>query len=184
MPSQRHTARTQVGTGYTLIEVLVVIVVMGIAGALVIPAVGSSDVLRTQTAVRTLISDLSFAQSDAIALQQQRAVEFDTDENQYRIRGVSGTTLLDVVYDPFSANKRYELDFDDPDFGGAVLTDAEFGTGAAPLLVFDEFGAPVDGPGSVTPIPSGFIEITGPRFIFTVTVDGMTGQINTDRVAN
>jgi len=174
--------RTQsIVRGYTLIEVLVVVVVMGLAGALVIPAVGSTDVLRTQTAVRTLISDLTFAQSDAIALQKQRAVEFDLDNNIYRIRGVTGSTLLDVVYDPFSANKRYERSFNDPDFGGAVLTAANFN--ASNILVFDEFGAPVDGAGSITPIPSGTIEITGPKSLFTITIDGMTGQISTDRQA-
>ena len=57
---------------FTLIELLIVVVLLGIAGMLVVPAMGSVGVLRIQAAVRTLVSDLTFAQGDAIA--QQHAV--------------------------------------------------------------------------------------------------------------
>jgi len=54
----------------------VTVVVLGIAGALIIPAMGQVDVLRAQAAVRTLVSDITFAQADAAATQERRAILF------------------------------------------------------------------------------------------------------------
>jgi len=167
---------------YTLVEVLVVISIMGLAGAMVIPAIGSADVLRVQAAVRTVVSDLTFAQADAIAMQEQRAIVFDLPTNTYQIHSISGTTIMDVLYDPFSPGKRYSVDLNDKDFGGALLSNATFGITSPNTLIFDEFGAPVDSPGGVIPIGSGRVELTGPREIFRINVDGMTGQIWTERL--
>ncbi|MFK7885090.1 MAG: type II secretion system protein, partial [Phycisphaerales bacterium] len=44
-------------TGYTLIEVLIVVVAMGIAGAVVIPSMGGAHVLKVQAAVRSVVAD-------------------------------------------------------------------------------------------------------------------------------
>ncbi|MBX3362550.1 MAG: type II secretion system protein [Phycisphaeraceae bacterium] len=54
---RRTTARA-----YTLIEVLVVVTVLGIAAALVIPEMSSAHSLRVQASVRTIVSDITFAQ--------------------------------------------------------------------------------------------------------------------------
>lgn len=168
--------------GYTLVEILVTITIMGIAGALVIPAVSSADALRSQAAVRQLISDLTFAQSDAIANQQQRAVVFDTATNSYAVHVVEAGVVLDVIYDPFSPGKAYEIDFDDADYGKVKLDAVDCGLNEPNILVFDEFGAPIDEPGGITPMGQSTIDITDPRYRFRVTIDGMTGQISTDRI--
>ncbi|MEM1329386.1 MAG: prepilin-type N-terminal cleavage/methylation domain-containing protein [Planctomycetota bacterium] len=169
--------------GYTLVEILIVVVIMGLAGALVAPTISSADALRGQAAVRTLVSDITFAQSDAIAMQQPRAVVFDPDANLYSLVAVFGTTATEVLVDPYNNGRRYEVSLDDPDFGGARLTTVQFSDSEPEMLVFDEFGAPIEEPGSITPIPQGVIEIETRLDRFTINVDGMTGQVWTERVS-
>jgi len=65
--------------GYTLIEVLIVVTILGLAGALLVPYLSSKGDFDTQSAVRTLIADISFAQSDALANQGFRSVYFYPD---------------------------------------------------------------------------------------------------------
>ena len=133
--------------GYTLIEVLLVIVLMGLASALVVPSLGTTDVLRVQAAVRTIVSDLNFAQSDALARQRGRAIVFDIPHNSYSIVEVRGATLnpvVDTVYTVKLSNTRK--------FNDAQLVSAVFDSGSN-TLVYDELGGPVTAPSTWT-VPS------------------------------
>src|SRR5688572_202575 len=94
-PHTAHPARA-----YTLVEMLVVVAILGIAGALVIPSMGQAGVLRIHAAVRTLVSDLTFVQTDALAYQQRRAVIFDEDANSYTLAEVALSSGGEVTYIP------------------------------------------------------------------------------------
>jgi len=181
--AMRPARRINAG-GYTLVEILVVVVVLGIAGALVVPTMGQAGVLRAQAGVRTVVSDIAFAQSDAIAAQERRAIIFDVPANRYTLVSVEGGLLdpVNAIFDPFRNGRRYEVSLGDGGFGGTALTSVVCGTATPWALVFDEFGAPVDGPISNAPIPSGTIIIDSEMNTFTVTVNGMTGLIQTQRV--
>src|SRR5438067_9722696 len=67
---QKHRA-------FTLIEMLAVIVIMGIAAGIVIPQIGSRDDLRTASAAREVMADLIYAQNRAISTQLKHYVHFD-----------------------------------------------------------------------------------------------------------
>ena len=95
----RHT----VTCAYTLIELLIVIAVLGIAGALLIPHLAYKDSLASQAAVRLLISGLSFAQSDALANQEFRRVYFYPDGTGYCIFRVTEAEF-DLPFDPNTAD--------------------------------------------------------------------------------
>jgi len=171
------------GRAYTLVEVLVVVTIMGILGALVVPSVSTAGSFRVQSAVRTLVSDITFAQSDAMAFQQGRALMFFPDENRYVVVEVTGPTLdevNDILFGSGRGDGRFETLFDDPTFGGATLTGATF-TGATDLI-FDEMGAPVTTPGGSTPCGSGLITIAGQNDSYWIGIDGFTGHVTTGRV--
>ena len=95
--------RRTVTCAYTLIELLIVIVVLGIAGALLIPHLAYKDSLASQAAVRLLISDLSFAQSDALANQEFRRVYFYADGTGYCIFRITEANF-DLPFDPNTAD--------------------------------------------------------------------------------
>ena len=112
--------RRPVTCAYTLIELLIVIAVLGIAGALLIPHLAYKDSLASQAAVRLIISDLSFAQSDALANQEFRRVYFYPDGSGYCILRVTEADF-DDPFDPNTANY-----IDDPlgvvgDSGGYIV---------------------------------------------------------------
>jgi prepilin-type N-terminal cleavage/methylation domain-containing protein len=169
---------------YTLIEILVVVTIMGIAGMVVLPALGQSNVLRVQGAIRSVVADITFAQSDALAYQEERAIVFDAAENCYTLVEVQGDAIDAVnnaIFSPQGPDQRYVVDFDDPKWGGIQLADPTFGDD--PILIFDELGGPIIAPGSDEPGTGGSVDVIGTDARFRVTVEPFTGHVTVAEVA-
>lgn len=160
---------------YTLIEILIVVVLLGIAGALVMPQVGSTDVLRVQSTVRAIVSDINFAQSDALARQQGRAMVFDTVTNTYSIIEVRGVTLDPVNDTILKVDLKNARKFHD-----SKIESATFDGGNT--IVFDELGGTVAGPNSTTPSSGGNIIVTGSGSRFKISVEAYTGRVTVTRI--
>ena len=94
--------RRRGGLGFTLLELLIVLVVMGIAFGLALPTLGDSKELRLRAAARTLAADLEFAQIESIAHPDDlRVVAFDTtDQDGYWIAPASNTAEANAITDP------------------------------------------------------------------------------------
>lgn len=69
--------------GYTLIEVLIVVTVIGLASAIVVPHMLDASTLGIQAAARTVIADLLYAQNEAVIHQRPYRVTIDTDAERY-----------------------------------------------------------------------------------------------------
>jgi prepilin-type N-terminal cleavage/methylation domain-containing protein len=176
--------------GMTLIEVLVVVTILAIAAAAVIPQMGSVGVLRVQGAVRTIVADISFAQSDAIAQQQPRAISFDTTTNSYRVLQVVNNTvdLNNTLYDPTIPGERYEITLNDERFGGALIQNPAFDTtpssgggSSSTVLIFDTLGMPVKTPSGNTPSTGGLVEVAGFGTVHQIRIEPFTGRITVRR---
>ncbi len=155
--------------GYTLVEVLIIVAILGIAAAIIVPHMLAAGTLGVQAAARIIISDILFAQNDAIAQQRNRKVVFDPANERYSL-----TDEADVI---LSANwkggttNNYTVDFiADSRFQGVVIVSANFG-GGSPTLEFDALGSPLNG-GTVE------IEFQGRRY--RVTVASFTGRVTVD----
>lgn len=169
--------------GYTLVEVLVVVVILGIAAALAAPSMGQAGVLRIQAAVRTVVADITFAQMDALGYQEQRAIVFDVDKNEYTLVQVNGGIVdpeNDALYDPRGADQRYRVSLNDEVFGGTRIESVQFD--GDNVLIFDEMGGPVATPGSSTLSDGGSITLTGPLSRFRVDVAAFTGRVTVTRL--
>lgn len=173
-----------VGRGYTLVEILVVITIMGIAGMVVLPALGQTNVLRVQGAIRAVVADITFAQSDALAYQQERAIVFDVAENMYTLVEVDGASVdpeANALYNPQGPDLRYVVDFDDPRWGGIQLASPNFGDSA--VLIFDELGGPIIAPGSDEPGTGGTVDVIGTDSRFRITIEPFTGHVTVAEIA-
>jgi len=85
---------------FTLIELLIVIVILGICYGLVLPTMGDSKELRLREAARMLAADIELAQTESIThADDPRIVKFDTTNHQYWIAPAStpDTPITDTV---------------------------------------------------------------------------------------
>ena len=171
-------------SAFTLIEMLVVVAVLGIAGAMIIPSMGSVGALRVQTALRTIVSDITFAQADAIAFQERRAVIFDQASNSYCVASVPGNSLSidNALYYPAGPGGRYVVNMSEPRYAGAQLSTVTFGTSGA-ALIFDDLGSPVTSATDDTAGPGGSLFLSGSEQAYQIVIDAYTGRVSVHKQA-
>ena len=162
-PTRHHT-------GYTLVEVLIVVTILGVASALVVPHMLAAGTLGVQAAARIIVADMLYAQNDAIAQQRNRSVVFDTVGESYELQDENGD-VLSVAWKSGQAN-NYEVDFTTDDrFQGVVIVSADFS--GVSTLEFDALGGPLNG-GTVV------IEFQGTSY--RVTVAAFTGRVTVEQI--
>jgi prepilin-type N-terminal cleavage/methylation domain-containing protein len=169
--------------GYTLIELLIVIAVLGLAAAILIPSLGQPDTLTIQGAVRRIIGDISFAQSDALAQQENRRILFYTDGRGYILLRPPYDPDVDYIYDPLVGSAHdgaYIVDFDaDSRFEGITISAVDL-DGGEEFLTFDELGGTVAAGGG--PGTGGTILITSPNASYQITVAPFTGKLTVQKL--
>ncbi|MEL6310864.1 MAG: GspH/FimT family pseudopilin [Planctomycetota bacterium] len=168
---------------YTLLELMIVLVLLGFAAAVVVPNLRGSEPIRVQTAVRSLASDIMFAQSDALAYQQRRAVVLDPAANEYWIAEVTTDTVdfdADAMYKVDGPQQRFLVSLDEISGGAAQLIEADFD--GLEMIVFDELGGPVADLTSDTPASGGSLVIGGDDGArFRLRVEPYTGRVTVER---
>lgn len=178
----RRRGRAPAPRGFTLLELLAVVTILGIAAALLIPSMSQTSILRVQAAVRTIVSDITFAQSDAVAFQERRAIVFDVPNSTYRLVQVPGNVIdvdLNTMYDPTREGGRYIVNFNDQVFGGARITAVDFD--GESTLIFDGLGGPVADAAGDEPGSGGTITVVGSGSTFVITVEAFTGRVTATR---
>ena len=171
-------AHHQLRTGYTLIELLLVVAVLGLASAILIPSLRDGDSLATQGAVRRIIGDLHFAQSDALAHQETRRVQFFDDGRGYVITRSPYDPDVDYISDPLAragTDKAYVVDFtEDERFAGVTISAVDIDDGAR-FITFDELGGSITGGNN--PGIGGSITVTSNNAGYRIDIDPFTGKL-------
>ena len=176
-------------TGFTLVEILAVIVILGIASAIVIPQIGTRDDMRVKAAARTLIADLIYAQNLAISTGQVVYVRFDVAGNQYSMLTNPANSKAkkgDPVQHPitqtdyvtaFGASKR---GWEQVTIKSAVMNGVDVNFRPEFTVGFDEIGSPhvwcydVD---QRNDLNDGTIVLKAGQFTNTITISPATGEI-------
>ncbi len=183
---------TKLRAGFTLVEILAVVVILGIASAIIVPQINSRDDLKASAAARTIIADLIYAQNLAISTQTKTYVRFDVANNRYSL-----------VTSPTSASGTFGTPVNHPltqtsyvtQFGATargwetVKLDTVTMNGLDPsyrpefTVGFDEIGTPYVFCYDVNldnELYNGTIVVKSGTYPKTITIQAATGEINVD----
>lgn len=121
--------------GFTLTEIMIVVLITAILAAIVVPMAVSASSVQAVAAGRMIASDLQYAQNEAITGQTPVTVTFDPGRESYQLANASGDLVHPIT------NNSYIVDFSaDSRFGELDIVSASFG--GVPSVSFDEMGAP------------------------------------------
>ena len=161
---------------FTLVEVLMVVTIMGIAGMVVVPQMLAASSLGVQAAARSVVADELYLQSNAIASQAERRMVFNVEENWYGLYDISDSenpVILEANWVSSGVgDNAYRISFGkDSRFDGVSIVSANFGGNA--YLDFDSLGSPLTG---------GNVVLQGDGFQYRVQVAPFTGRITISKV--
>ena len=130
--------------GFTLFEVVLVMLILGVAAAAIVPAVGNNvRSPKLKTAANVLAADIEYCASECIAQPNApRSISFDTSNNTYTLLDTNAGTALkhpmdsaDFVND-FSSGRNAQL-------SGVSITKIAVGSSSTlSTLTFDAYGKP------------------------------------------
>ena len=165
--------------GFTLIEILVVIVILGIAAAIVVPAIGSRSDLKATSAARMLMADLIYAQNRSIAQQKTHYVRFDAANESYEV--LEEISPAKVIVHPVDLGPFIVVL--GPNGPSSSIKDVVIDAAAFDgkmTLAFDELGTPYaydSGTNTKSPMTSGYVRLKCKEHQLTIVVEPFSGEL-------
>jgi prepilin-type N-terminal cleavage/methylation domain-containing protein len=153
--------------GFTLLEILSVVVILAVAAAIVVPKFGNTGDIQGTAAARQLCGDLMYAQSVAINTQTPVRVSFNRTTSQYTLTAVPVTGSSYVLTNP-SSGQLYPAGFTGAAgrLGIVTVNDTTF---TSDLFTFDALGSPS---------AAGDIHLLSQGLTVTVSVALTTGKLS------
>jgi len=159
------------GRGFTLFELLLVVLVIGICAAVLVPSVGSNlHSPRLKSAANVLAADIEFCSSECITRPSTpRAIVFDLTNNKYTLQDLTSGVAITHPADgqpfvnDFSTGRNSQL-------AGVTITGITMGSGTLNVLTFDAYGRP-----TVTADMAITLSYNGATMV--VTVQKGTGEV-------
>ena len=142
-----------------------VLVIIGIAAAVVIPNAMSTASFQATSAARITATDLQYAQDTAITSQTPVTVTFNVGNESYALSNASGTLIHPIT------KAVYVTDFGTLEgFSEVDIVSASFG-GAA-VVTFDEMGSPSQ---------AGTVNLRAGEHAYRLVVAAATGKVTVTR---
>lgn len=161
--------------GFTLAEVLLVVLLIAIAAMIAVPMIGSTDSMQIRSAANMIASDLEYAKSMAISRQENYSVVFPA-EDYYEVRDSNGIIIKNSI-----TKLDYRVSFGgDSRLKNVVVESVNFDDDSTKTITFDSLGSPHHG-GGESPLflnGQGTISIRAGNFTETIKVEPVTGFIS------
>jgi len=149
--------------GFTLLELLIVIVVLAIAALTAIPMMSSAATLQIRSAANMIAADLEYAKSMSISRGQSYSVVFDTVAESYQIEDQAGI----VIGHPVKKGFNYIVNFRNDGLDQVDISSADFSGGT--VVQFNCLGSPDNG---------GSVVLQAANATVTIAVEPVTGYIS------
>ena len=160
-------------SAFTLIEVMIVLMIIGIISAIAVPLYTSAASVELRTAADMIASDLEYAKNLAMSTGKTYSVAFDDTNASYRINEPNGHAISHPVH----IGAGYIVSFaSDSRLNKVNIVSATFG--ATSTVKFDYLGAPSDGSGAA--LNSGSVRLNAGSYTLTVRVEPVTGYVSID----
>ena len=155
------------GKGFTLIEIIIVVIILSIAAMVAIPMMSSASSVQIRSAANLIAADLEYAKSMAISRGQNYLVKFDKDNDSY---GIYKDGETDPIQHPVKKGFDYVMDFSsDKRLGKVDITNVNFDGTDSNVVEFDCLGSPTGNGGTITISADGMTAI--------ISVEPVTGYI-------
>ena len=156
--------------GFTIIELMMVVVIMGIVALLAIPMISSGSDFQLRAAANIIAADLEYAKSLAITNQENYSIIFDASNESYEMHDSGGS----IVDDPVRGSGGIAVDFaNDSRFRQVDMQTVSFDT--TDTVTYDYLGAPYNG--SSNPLSSSAIVLEAGAQTMTIRVEPVTGYV-------
>jgi len=164
--------RRRTRAAFTLFEVVLTLLILGIAAAVVVPAVGNNTFSpRLKTSANVLASDIEYCASECIGNPSApRAIVFDTTHNKYTLTVFSTGVAIKHPADSMDFVNDFATGRNNA-FTGVVLTSATCAGANLSALTFDSYGKPIASADVI-------ITLTYNGTSMTVTVNSSTGDVS------
>ncbi len=159
--------------GFTIIEILIVVVLIGIAAMIAVPMMSSAASMQIRSAANMIAADLEYTKSMAISRGQNFSVVFDKNAESYQLEDQDGT----VIAHPVKKGFDYTISFQsDNRLNRVLITDAVFEPDSSQTITFDYLGSPYSA--TSNPLNSGIITLQAGGITKKVHVEPVTGYIS------
>jgi prepilin-type N-terminal cleavage/methylation domain-containing protein len=159
-----HQGRERRTAGFTLVELMVVLAIMGLLALVAVPSFGTGFEARLDL-VEIQVRD-AFDRASALArsTRETHGVVFDTTTERFAVVDKTGAPVVDPL-----TKGDYVVDFDRPDQPKSInIYSASFGANGV-AAIYDGQGLPVDG---------GEVVIACKSSSRTLLLDRATGKVS------
>ena len=172
MQKIRQNKNKRVRNGFTLVELIIVVVILSIAALIAVPMVSSAADMQVRSAANQIAAHLDYAKSMAITHQQAYSVVFDVSNESYQVQD-GGGNLIDHPVNPGD----FVVNLSNAGLDKVDITSAIFDPDSSDTITFDYLGSPYSGTNTSTPLNSGQIILQATDFSITVSVEPVTGYV-------
>ncbi|MFA6186951.1 MAG: GspH/FimT family protein [Phycisphaerae bacterium] len=149
---------------FTLVEVIIVVIIVGIIAAIAVPMYTSAASVQLSAAANMVASDLEYAKSMAISTGKTYQVVFDTAAESYSLKNSSGT-----INHPVRVGQTYVVSFaSDGRLNKVDIVSTNFGV--SNTITFDYLGTPS--------VNSGEVVLSAEGGTMKVKIESVTGYIS------
>ncbi len=165
--------------GFTLAEILVVVVIIAIAALIAIPSFSSAADMQVRSAANMISADLDYARGLAITHQHPYSVVFAPATESYVIQDSNTGT---AIAHPVRPSQTFSVDMTaNSNFRSVNLSSANFDGNSDNAITFDYLGSPCSGLDTSAPMNSGRITLTAGDFTLYVDIEPMTGYVTVNQ---